>query len=86
MLSSAFIILLTVFSDNISYHCFNILLLLRDKDYIQILQQYHKTPTATISEERYDWCDVCVMLFHLCPFFKSVYLMANLYLKKITAI
>ena len=74
------VILFTLFTDNISYHFCNLQLSFINKYYLQNFQQYHKKTAASTSEERYDWYDVCITLFHLWPFL-SVYLRDKIFLK-----
>ena len=52
--SFTFVPLLNLFSDNILYHCFYLQFLFINKDDLNEFQQYHKTLSATASEERYD--------------------------------
>ena len=76
-------ILLTLLSDNISYH-FYLCLWLINKDYIHNLQQYHKTPSETTAKWRYDPYDVCIALFNVFLFFYI--LLLTFWSKIITAI
>ena len=78
-LGSAFVNLLTLFSDHISYHCFYLHLLFISNNYIHNMQQYHNKSAATTAKQMYDCYDVCVMLFHFWPFF-SVYITTYLLL------
>ena len=51
---SAFVLLFTLLSDNISYNCFYLQLLFVNKGYLHNFQQEHKTPAEKTANKSYD--------------------------------
>ena len=65
MFSFTVVIVLTLFSYYISFHCYLLLVTSSKKEYLQKYQQYHKTAAETRAEGRYNCFVVCVLFFHI---------------------